>query len=214
MHAWKTCIFFRRKPFSLSFQEINIWYYTYSDSPSFALSPPMRIASFLSKEKKLLWRTIEWPRENLSRSIEILFPIRGLTGLLRFVEHRLLYLLMSSDFVASYIRDKETKKTCFGRFWPSISLSLIEDFIRATVPTVLKQQSTSMSMQGEKILLTTPSWKRSWVIIMRLKYPYSTESCIRLSSIPPHDVGRLLKFSFMETKKSPQVHSSLSEAWS
>ena len=56
---------------------------------------------------------MEWPRENLSLSIEILFPIRQQTGLLRFVERRLLYLLTSSDFFATYIRAKETEKKCF-----------------------------------------------------------------------------------------------------
>ena len=105
--------FFRRKPFSLSIQEINTWYDTYSDSPFFALSPPMLIASFVAKNKILSWMTIEWPRENLSLSIGILFPIREQTGLLRCVERRLLYLLMSSDFFAVLIRDGKTEKRCF-----------------------------------------------------------------------------------------------------
>jgi hypothetical protein len=73
----------------------------------------MLIALFMTKKQNFLWTMIEWHGENLPRSIEILFPIPSQTGLLRFIERRLLYQLTSSDFFPVLIRDGKTEKRCF-----------------------------------------------------------------------------------------------------
>ena len=112
MHAGKTCFFFFRNPFSPSFQERNTLNHTYSDSPSLALSPPVLISRFMTKTKTFLWTMIEWPRGNLSRTIKILFPIRGQTGLLGFVERRLLYPSGFVIFLAILISGLQIIKTC------------------------------------------------------------------------------------------------------